>query len=83
MKMNKEELIKQYPVKYLRGCFMNLNVRLKAFGRDSCKWHRNKKHPGRKHGMQCFHPAMGYGGITRDTDCRLVNCPRIIDGDEG
>jgi len=28
---------------------------------------------------QCAHENMGYGGITRNTDCELANCPLITE----
>lgn len=63
----------------IRLDFLKLNAALKKFGKTKCKFHKNRK--GR--GLECQHPAMAYGGMTRNTDCELENCPRALHGDEG
>ena len=62
----------------MRADFLKLEAELKKFGKVKCK-HRNKKKPTV---MECHHPAMGYGGMSRNTDCELENCPRVLYGDE-
>ena len=66
----------------LRLDFLELSARLKHFGKTQCRFHKNRKR-NRQQGLECNHPAMAYGGITRNTDCELENCPRILYGDEG
>ena len=69
-------------VSKLRAAFLELDNKLKKFGRTKCKFHRNRK--GKKTGsLECHHPVMGWGGINRNTDCELANCPRVLCGDEG
>jgi hypothetical protein len=71
-----------YPeISMLRTAFLELDSKLKEFGRAKCKFHRNQK--SKRIGIECDHPAMGYGGINRNTDCELGNCPRVLYGDEG
>lgn len=53
----------------LRSDFLKLNAQLKKFGRTKCKFYKNQC---------CNHSTMGYGGISRDTDCKIGNCPLII-----
>jgi len=65
-------------IKIMRAKFLKLDKELKVFGRTKCI-HRNKV---KRTMMECHHPAMGYGGITRNTDCELENCPRVLYGDE-
>ena len=57
--------------------FHKLDTQLKKFGKDKCKFHKNRK-PKPKW-IECFHPSMSYGGMGRNTDCELDNCPRIIE----
>ncbi len=71
-----------HPIKVMRATFLKLDKELKAFGKTKCKHHKNRTHQGKKSMMDCYHSAMGYGGITRNTDCELENCPRVLYGDE-
>jgi hypothetical protein len=64
----------------IRLDFLKLNAKLKNFGKTKCKFHRNRKN---KTGLECSHPAMGWGGINRNTKCELENCPRALYGDKG
>lgn len=65
----------------LRTTFLELDSKLKEFGRTKCKFHRNRE--SKRIGLECSHPAMAYGGINRNTDCELENCPRVLYGNEG
>jgi hypothetical protein len=64
--------------------FNDLAARLETFGKTKCKFYAqplNKKTFFRSNNKgYCKHPDMDYGGITRNTDCELINCPRIIYG---
>ena len=43
-----------------------------------CK-HRGEYNGYKKHSWdQCTHENMGWGGLTRNTNCELTNCPLII-----
>ena len=66
----------------IRLKFLRLNVLLKEFGRTKCKFHKNRK-ANKNHVSECHHPTMSYGGMGRNTDCEITNCPRILYGDEG
>ena len=66
----------------MRKRFLILQRELKIFGKTSCRFHENRKNKS-KSIMECHHPSTAYGGINRNTDCELENCPRIIYGDEG
>ena len=71
-----------YYAKEIRAAFLELDSKLKKFGRTKCKFHRNRKN--KQTGiLECNHPVMSYGGINRNTECELKNCPRVLHGDEG
>lgn len=62
----------------LKKRYDDLTRDLKKFGNTRCKYHTSQKYPKRKSKWTgCHHPAMGYGGISRNTDCKLDNCPRL------
>jgi len=63
--------------------FLELDTKLKNFGKTLCKFHKNRNKQTRHQVIECHHPAMGYGGINRNTDYELINCPRILYNDEG
>ena len=67
-------------IKEMRAIFLKLDRNLKKFGKEYCKFYNRKKGPKV---VECFHPSMGYGGMTRNTDCELENCPRVLYGNEG
>ena len=68
-------------VKEMRAAFLKLDKALKDFGKKHCKCHdQRKKIKGDWDG--CDHSAMGWGGMNRNTNCELVNCPRVLYGDE-
>jgi hypothetical protein len=70
-------------VREMRAAFLKLDKALKDFGRKHCKCHTNQKDKKPSRGMQCKHSAMDYGGMSRNTDCELKNCPRVLYDDEG
>ena len=53
-----------------------LNDQLQKFGKTECKYHKNRLLKPRGL-MECRHSSMGQGGLTRNTDCELTNCPLI------
>jgi len=63
----------------MRASFLKLDKELKNFGRTKCK---HRSWATRSSMRVCGHPAMGYGGMTRNTNCELENCPRVLYGDE-
>lgn len=67
----------------MRATYLRLDRQLQKFGNAKCKhnWRRSKSQ--KKGIMECHHPNMSYGGMTRNTDCELRNCPRVLHGDEG
>ena len=65
----------------LRKACVELDRDLKRFGREKCKWNRRRFKTPKKH-LDCGHPAMDFGGMTRNTKCELENCPRALYGDE-
>lgn len=66
----------------MRSNFLKLDAQLKKFGKTKCKFHKNRKGQ-KKSTVDCFHSSMSYGGISRNTDCELENCPRVLWGNEG
>ena len=66
----------------MRAAFLKLDKELKAFGKTKCKHNRLRHARGKKLMIECDHPSMAYGGMTRNTDCELENCPRVLYGDE-
>lgn len=67
----------------LRSDFLKADVRLKRFGKRRCKFHKNREKDSSKLFLECRHPAMAYGGLNRNTNCELVNCPRVLYDDQG
>ena len=67
-------------ISVLRSDLLKLDAQLKKFGRTKCKFHKNRKGKPEQ-GLECCHPAMAYGGMNRNTNCELENCPRILYGD--
>ena len=65
----------------MRDRFVRLDIDLKKFGKGRCKFNKNRFKNPSKH-LDCGHPAMGYGGMSRNTACELENCPRVLYGDE-
>jgi len=66
----------------MRTAFFKLDRQLKEFGKSKCRFHKSrKKDPSRF--LSCTHPAMDWGGMSRNTDCELKNCPRILHNDPG
>ena len=62
----------------LRMEFEDLESKHKRLSKK-CK-HRGKLHGYKKHSWdQCAHDSMDYGGMTRNTDCELINCPLMIE----
>jgi len=72
----------------MRATFLKLDKELKKFGRTKCKHHKRrfggwkKSIADIKGTMDCHHSAMDYGGMSRNTNCELENCPRVLYGDE-
>ncbi len=69
-------------VSVMRTAFLKLEKQLKEFGRNKCKFHKNRK-KDRSKWLDCTHPAMDYGGMSRNTSCELENCPRVLHDDNG
>lgn len=82
LKPDKKKPAKVNMVSTMRTAFLKLDKQLKEFGKDKCKFHKSRKKDPSKW-LDCNHSAMGYGGMSRNTDCELENCPRILYGDEG
>lgn len=70
-------------IRMFRLDFADLDTKLKKYGRTLCRFHKNRS--SRTWGLQleCHHPSTGYGGINRNTNCGLINCPRVIYNNEG
>lgn len=70
-----------FTIQEVQKQFKKADKELKHFGKTRCKF----RYKGNKLGYKetCCHPAMGYGGMSRNIDCELTNCPRILHGDEG
>ena len=68
-----------HPIKTMRANFLKLDKELKEFGKTKCR-HRSKT--TKSSIMVCHHSAMSYGGMTRNVNCELENCPRVLYGDE-
>ncbi len=66
----------------MRAAFLKLDKQLKEFGKNKCKFHKSRKKDPKRY-LDCTHPAMGYGGMSRNTDCELENCPRVLYNDNG
>ena len=56
-------------IRKLKLNFSELNKALKEYGKTKCVFYNNGS---------CREPSMGWGGMTRDTECRIDNCPFII-----
>ena len=69
-------------MKKMRATAVRLETDLKHFGRYKCKWNKHRFKTPKRH-LDCGHPAMAFGGMTRNTECELENCPRLLYGDEG
>ena len=70
-------------IQRMREDFLKLDAQVKKFGKMHCKHHRRRTKP-KAHPVNdaCCHPAMAFGGMSRNTNCELENCPRVLYGDE-
>jgi len=66
-------------IRQMRKTFLKLDQQLKEFGKKRCKIHACRKNP-KHHSVDgaCSHLSMAFGGMGRNSDCELVNCPRIL-----
>ena len=56
-------------IQKLKIKFSELNKELKKYGKTKCVFYNNGT---------CHHPAMAWGGMHTDTECRIDNCPFIL-----
>jgi hypothetical protein len=54
----------------LKARFLELSKAFEEYSKTGCSLCKDGT---------CRHPSMGWGGMATDTECRLDNCPFILD----